>query len=424
MLARTLWLSRKTPLVRSLLTLTPAAVAATALLVPSSALADERPHLAWDRDVYCLTRDDGESVRVQCVEDKAGITCFVAPDKTTFGDIIDRTQGCASVPDGVTYERLVASNAKLVPAIAEAPPGYMRDETGRAFQTSFDLANRFYIGASWSPTFVRSGADGSSSLPLARASMETGIQVSDLSAYRRKRYEYRILEGSVSLSDLEIRGLLFGFDMTHSKRRPSAWITTFVGEPEVHPVAIPFGWGVRLVNVTDRERSQRNALDFEWTEMHMSYSPLLSPNMHDYLRFEVGLSLGQTWLSRTDIGDGLSTGEPYIGGTAAMRGRVGLDSRGMHDITVDATYARPLVVDGPHSGEVFDRLRGSLAYEGVLLAIDDEPLTLRLGAVANTRDDLDHETRSIELTAIAGLRMSFGVPPRDEETLPALEEEE
>lgn len=393
-----------------------------AVLVPLRTAAAEPTQLSASQDVHCYTRESGKRVRVQCVRTASGVECREAPDEDVYGGYLEQTMGCADERNEADYQALRASGARIVPAIAESAPGFARDESGHAFQTSFDLSSRFYLGSYWSPTFERGGLEVPAPFPLGRGGIEVGFQVSDLSPERRIRREYRFLEASASVSDLELRGLAFAYDMVHAKRRPSAWVTTFFGEPRVHPVAIPFGWGLRIGSFTDRPPTRRDALEVEWGEIHVSYSPLLSSDLHDYLRFEGGVDMGQIWTTRGAIGDGLDTAPMYLGGTAALRGRVTLDGRGLSTLTLDATYGRPLVLRGEHGGEAFDRLRGSFAYEGVLLVFNDEPLTARLAVDGATRDDLAADERAVEMSARAGLRMSFGVPPRVVETLPELEE--
>lgn len=399
-----------------------ALVGVLAALVPLRSAQAEPSQLVWERDIHCYTREGGKRVRVQCTQSRGAVTCLEAPDLDAYGGYLDRTQGCVDERSEADYQALLASGARVVPAVAETPPGYARDESGHAFQTSFDLSSRFYLGSYWAPTLERGGLDVPAPFPLGRGGIELGFQVSDLSPERRIRREYRFLEANASVADLELRGLLFAYDLVHAKRRPSAWVTTFFGEPRVHPVAIPFGWGLRIGSFVDRPPTRRDNLEIEWGELHVSYSPLLSSDLHDYLRFEGGVDMGQLWIERTAFGDGLDTAPLYMGGTAALRGRVTLDGRGLSVLTLDATYGRPLVLRGEHGGEAFDRLRGSVAYEGVLLVINDEPLTARLAVDGATRDDLAADRRAVEMSARAGLRMSFGVPPRVVEPLPELEE--
>jgi hypothetical protein len=69
-----------------------------------------------------------------------------------------------------------------------------------------------------------------------------------------------------------------------------------------------------------------------------------------------------------------------------------------------------------------NRLSGSLAYEGVLIAVNDQPISLRLATEGRTQNDFARDVRAVELRFLAGLRMSFGAGPRVFEPMPDFED--
>jgi hypothetical protein len=359
---------------------------------------------------------------MQC--DDKGAHCLVAPNEMPYtGDPMERAQSCATHEPKQAYAALVQRGARLVPAIAEAPPGYARGESGRAFQVKFDLLNRFYLGASWAPTLQAGEAlprpDG---LPFGRGHAELGIHLSVLSPRNRSRHDIHLLEGSATFTDLELRGMLFSYDYQHAHRRPAFWISTFLGEPRVYPAAGRLGWGFRLLSITDRQPSLRDALDIEFGEVHLSVNPWQSSDLYSHLRIEAGGDVGEHWEDRRLFADGPATGSVYLGPTAAIKSRLSLGEGGLHYLFSDLTFRRPTLVTGDRTGASIHRLAATVAYEGILVAINDQPISIRLAAQGTTQNDAHRDVRAVELRFTAGLRMSFWAPPRTFEPMPAFEE--
>lgn len=395
-------------------------LAPLALASPASAAGDEPQTLAWDRPVTCYQVDALKSVRVQCTKGEKGESCLVAPNEMAgTGDPLDKVNPCGRA-DTDAYLAL-SKRARMIPAIAEAPPGYARGESGRAFQVKFDLLNRFYIGVGWAPTLQSSrGFAVPSGFPFARANAEIGINLSILSPRKRARHDLRILEGSASFADLELRGTLLSYDYQHEHRRPAFWLSTFFGEPEVHPILPRMGFGFRVLSVLDRQPSFRDALDMEFGEFHVAYNPWQSDDMYSHLRVELGGDVGSHWQDRRIVSG--KSGNYFVGPTAAIESRITLGKGGLHYLFSDLTFRRPIIVSGPLTGKSVNRLAGSLAYEGVLIAINDQPISVRLSAEGRTQNDFVRDVRAVELRFSAGLRMSFGAPPRVFEPMPAFED--
>jgi hypothetical protein len=395
-----------------------------ALALPSSlALAEDLPQLDWDKPVRCMKNTKGEEVRVQCDDAPPGLRrCLVAPNAmTTYTGELERVQPCTVDDDPDVYKKLVASGSKMVPAIAEAPPGYARSTQGRVYQVKFDLLNRIYLGLSWLPS-VKSTESGLPELSLGRARAETGLHISVLSPRGRSRHDIRILDGSAAFSDMELQGLLFSYDYQHLHRRPAFWISTFIGPPRVYPVTPGIGWGFRLININDRPPAFRDTLDMEFIEAHLSWNPWQSNDMYSHLRFEVGGDVGKFWEDRGELSDGLGTGRVYAGLTSAVKARFSLGEGGLHYVFLDVAYLRPTFVDEPYTGTGIHRVKAAAAYEGIFFAINDQPVSFRFAAVGSSRQDLISGRQTIEATATVGLRFSFWAPPRVFEPLPDFEE--
>lgn len=383
-----------------------------------AAQADDRPRLDWEKPIRCMKTPSGEPVRVQC--DAVG-RCLVAPDRGSDGAELRRTKSC-DTNDDRAYPMLQRAGAQLVPAVAEAPPGFARSESGRAYQVQFDLLNRVYLGGGWAPLFQKGDptAKKPPGFPLGRARIEAGFEASVLSPRGRSRHDFRAFEGAVSFTDLQVSGLLFAYDYQHVHTRPAFWVTSFFGAPRVYPVAIPFGFGFRTVRLEDRPPSARRALDLELAELHLSWNPARSRDMYTQLRVEAGGDFGRRLADRTG---GFDSGDWYAGPTGAVRARLALGQGGLHYLFADVDYSRPYLVSGENAGRHAQRVVGTFAYEGVLIAINDQPISLRLAATGAAREDPKRETHTFELGATAGLRFSFWAPPRVFEPLPDLEEQ-
>lgn len=388
------------------------------VLFTSRARAADTPQLDWNKPVRCITKGDATVVRVQC--DGKGV-CLVAPNQTSLGDPLDSVRVCDTNEDAAAYARLSASGARLVPAVAEAPAGYERSSNGRAYQTKFDLLNRFYLGAGWSPGADSLRAAAAAGGPFARGYAEMGIHISVLRPTARSRHDLRILDGSASFADLEFRGTLFAYDYQHTRQRPAYWISSFIGEPRVYPVQSKLGFGFRVLSFADRPSSSRDAVDVEIGEAHLAFNPWQFDDMYSRIRVELGYAFGAFASHRRVLGTD-DRGGAYTGPTLAVRSRFSLGGGGIHFLFSDFHYRHAIIRGGARRGEAARRFGASLAYEGVLLAINDQPISVRLAAESNTRDDFASELRGTDFRFTAGLRISFGAPARVFATMPAFED--
>jgi hypothetical protein len=391
------------------------------------ARAEERPSLRWSEPVHCMRTPKGDIVRVQCDGPPTQRRCLVAPNEMEGGGELRHVQECSNVDDVTLYQAMISSGAKIEAAVAETPPGYARSDRGRAFQVKFDLLNRVYVGASWIPSFqkVNGGVPSPTSgspVGLGRGQAETGFHISALSTHGRARHDFRILEGTATFKDLEINGLLFAYDYQHLHRRPAWWLTTFIGPAKVHPISPPLGWGFRVLAINDRPPAFRDTLDIEYTEVHAAWDPWQSGDLYSHVRVEAGADVGEFWEDRSKAANGLKTGVGYVGFSGAVRSRFSLGEGGLHSIQMDLLYRRPTLLAGENIGASINRVNAVFAYEGVLIAVNDQPVSVRLTATGGSRDDPAAGTRSFELGLSAGLRFSFWAPPRVFEPMQELED--
>jgi hypothetical protein len=369
-----------------------------------------------------MTSPDGSVVRVQCDDEIHPTACLVAPNQTADGGELRHVKDCGPATAKATYQALVSGGVPLTPAVAEAPPGYERSARGRAYQIRFDLLDRVYLGVGWAPVYDRSPGVGPG-YSLGRAVTEVGADVSVLSPQGRSRHDLQIAKGSISLGDLNVNGLLFAYDYQQVHVRPSFYVTTFFGAPRLYPAAIPLGWGFRVLDVQDRPPSAPSTLDMEISEVHLSWNPVQSSDMYSRLRIEAGADFGKSWADRSQLAQDVTSGRWYGGFTSALRSRLSLGQGGLHYLFADVTYLRPtLVADATLPSRALNRFTAQLAYEGVLVAVNDQPISLRVAANGAVRQDLVTSGYDVEVGATVGLRFSFWAPPRVVEPLPELED--
>lgn len=398
--------------------------AACALITANAAADPLPPQLSWEKPVRCMTNEEGKTVRVQCETKDDELVCLVASNEAKDGGELNRIKECESVESVDAYKKLVQEGAKMVRgAVAETPPGFARAATGRAYQVKFDLLNRVYLGASWVPTFQLSqGALFDPTQSFGRGQAEMGLHISVLSHKGRSRHDIRILEGTATFADLELRGMLFAYDYQHVHRRPAFYLTSFFGTPRLYEVAPPLGWGFRVMRVADRPPAFKNTLDMEFAEVHLAWNPWQSEDMYSHLRIEAGVDIGKFWEDRNDISRGIGTGSFYAGFGAEAKFRTALGDSGLHYVTLDLGYHRPNYLDGTQIGKGANNITLKAAYEGIFIAINDQPLSFRVSAEGASREDPITATRSLEVRAMAGLRVSFWAPPRVFEPLPEFED--
>jgi hypothetical protein len=160
----------------------------------------------------------------------------------------------------------------------------------------------------------------------------------------------------------------------------------------------------------------------EFAEGHVSWNPWQSNDLFSHLRIELGADAGKFWEDRGLLADDLGSGSWYLGVTSAVKSRFSLGDGGLHYLFLDVTYLRPTFVDGPLTGKTINRVKATMAYEGIFLAINDQPLSFRFAATGSSRQDVRTGALGIEGSATLGLRLSFWAPPRTFEPLPEFED--
>jgi hypothetical protein len=378
---------------------------------PALAAADDDPkQIDGDRPFQCLRDGDGRVWRVQCAPEgtpSADKICVYAPDSELDSDgswsqPLERAKACW--PSG-TFEMdaLAAQGYRLVPGLADAPYGWVRDARQRVMQVNFDLKRRLYVGGSWAP------AEGE----MGRAGVDFGLLIFEHfspGSKLRLRHRLKLVEGEVLIAPFSARVKLFHYDLSVWRKKPLFRLTTFFGEPRRYDGRLNLGFWVEAADLEVHE----NGLGQEenlWRYATAAFTADLwqSRDLTSYVRARAGLGLERTY---TDMAEDRQALTPH----AALELDLSLDRDGFHHVVGEAVWEGPLYYEAPAAaGDHAQRMRADLGYEVIVVALNDQPFTLRLAAGTSWRDDLPRpveEEPTWDLHATAGLRFSLWAPAR------------
>ncbi|MBI5489750.1 MAG: hypothetical protein HY905_20620 [Deltaproteobacteria bacterium] len=378
----------------------------------------------WELPIVCLRNGWGGIVlRYQCPQAAEGedeVVCLYSGTHETRedggeGPALERIQACQlsdTIPPGGLadfLEQRLPAGARLVPALAESPPGWRRDERGRVFQVNFDLYRRVYLGTRWIPALLSPVG-----MELGRVGLELGSRIEVLSDDLRTRFRFQPVTGEVMLNPLGVSATLLRFDASHDADDPLIRITTFWGAPARHDLYADIGGWLDVMGVEYRPRNSIDELQLRFVAGGVTWDLWHSADMYSYVRLRLGAAFEDLYLDRDGVGNRVA-----LAPVAAMEGDFTFDDDGFHHLTFVSAYEAPFVwrEDGDAPPTFSQRFTNEAAYEVIFLAINDQPLTLRVAVGGGYRDDVEEAARGWELTAGAGLRFSFWVPARDMEAL-------
>ena len=90
-----------------------------------------------------------------------------------------------------------------------------------------------------------------------------------------------------------------------------------------------------------------------------------------------------------------------------------LDREGFHNVRLEVSHELPrYFIPLERTGKLAQRLHARLLYVAIILAINDQPLTLKLAAGGEKRDDIPGLSDQWAFVMDAGLRFSLWAPPR------------
>lgn len=370
---------------------------------PPAAAASAPPdlRLQWEHPIYCTRDARGRTLHLQRQTGFDGVARLaIAKTENDSGEELDRLRDCSGWS---TVRAQNTDHLPIAPAIAEAPPGWYRDEQGRVFQVTFDMLKRFYLGAGYSPVW------GDPGRTLGRMRLETGLVASWFDPEERHRRNIEALTGDVSIPDVRVRGQLFAYELDRATPQPFVRLTTFFGRPRRRDLTMNVGFGLRVLDVEYRPHRTTSALDVEYGRVYGNWALWYSPDMASHVLLRAGAGAG-------NLRDGAADkSASYLAPVGGFEARFLLDHAGFHQLKLDGRAQLPVYVSGSPATKV--RVGGVAAYELILVAVNDQPLTLRTEGAVSYRNDLPEPGRQLDVQALAGLRFSFWTPGRTRERL-------
>jgi hypothetical protein len=365
--------------------------------------ASPLPVQEWGARTVCMTLPPTKAVpsgqwRAQC--DDATRRCLISPrhELDADGQETEREQERVTA---CTYETFLADadaarlkTYRLEPAQAEAPPGWYRDERGRVMQFNFDLHRRVWLGGAWSPLLRDGEVQG-----RVRADFGISTQVQDSDRLHR----FRFLESELHLGEPSLEAAVMRYDSSVERDEPLFRITTFFGKPRRYDIDINLGMWLEVLAVEELERGAREAGFLTWGALHATLDLWHSRDMVSYVRVRAGPSLER------DYKNGFYTLVPG----AALEADLTLDRDGFHHLRFGVEAEKVLLAASVEGRPLRpERLRARAGYELILLAINDQPVSLVLDGRGTWRDDIPGLPAGWEWSAAAGLRFSLWAPAR------------
>lgn len=289
------------------------------------------------------------------------------------------------------------------PPIDTVPPGYYRDADGREMQIAFDLNRRIWLGGGYLHTFADGLDDGG-------ASFEMGMRVEYTTDQDRSRSRFRMFELAMEPAPLRLRASLLRFDNSNVGVDPILRVTTFVGGPARHDIYLQGGWWLDLLALDMRPRGSTRDTFVRIIGGGVTWDWWQSRDMSSYLRSKLGLALDDAILDAPEADAAEPVGRFSVVPLAAIEGDFTLDAAGFHHIALSSRFEAAFIDDGQGGYDYRRRFDNELAYELILIAIDDQPVSLRLGVEGGYRDDLD-AGNGWQIGVRAGLRISLWAPP-------------
>jgi hypothetical protein len=325
----------------------------------------------------------------------------------------------AQVDDDERDERSAAPGAELLRLRASGPPGqedvpwgFYRDRQGRTMQVSFDLGRRVWLGVGYAPHRSPTGET-----ELSPAAFDFGASYDELSFDGRTRFRFRFLDGQALVHPFGLDVTALRFDLSHRYQHPILRITTFIGAPARHDLYLNVGLYAEALRLEVAPRGVDGEEELTLGNLQGTLDLWQSADLRSYVRLRVGpgveMRLG-AW------GDEAR----FVGflPQAILEGNLLLGKRAMQLLTFKARgdFFRSLTVTpetlpGDWLADV------EAAYEVILLAINDQPVSLRLAGQATVRDDaravvVETPEASVALPGwewkgTIGFRVSFFSPP-------------
>ncbi len=380
-----------------------AAIAVIGTGLPALGLADT-PMMDRDRVVHCASDKEGTLWRLQC--DPATKTCLYAPNAELDSEgnrakPLERARDC-EIDLPFDRAKLEADGYVMIPGLPDAPWGWMRDDRGRVFQVNFDLRKRLYFGVGYTPRKILENP-----LQSTRASIDFGLFSYD--HHERggnTRHRLRFVEGEVHLEPFSAELVVAHYDMSRRFTNPLLRITTFVGTPSRHDLHLNVGMWTEVGGLEVHKTPLGHSQLWKHAAVHVTFDLWQSADLSSFARVRTGMALEGQHTDVTGYRSALTAGSAFELDWV-------LDREGFHNMRLEIGHDLPrYFVPLEYTGKLAQRFRAKLQYEAIVLAINDQPLTLKLAAGGEKRDDVPGVPYQWAFVMDAGLRFSLWAPPR------------
>jgi hypothetical protein len=374
--------------------------------LPLMKVAEGSPVLRFDAPTGCLARNVGGRWRAQC--DKAAKRCLFAPDAELSAEgepvaSLDRVPACAA--PGWREDDLVSEGFELVPALAETPAGWHRDDRQRLMQVNFDLNRRIWLGAGYAAGGLPGSGTGEATAGI-RWDIPFRLARAPALARLRAFETYASFDGS--FVDFTVAGI----DASRAYPSPLVRITTFVGKPRRFDPPLYLGFWLEAVRA---ETIRTEAGWYDRTEIGAAALTLdlwRSRDLASFVRLRGGAGI--------ELADQLA-GSAWVP-HAALDADVSLDRDGFHHLRLTAmqewlvtsasTDYQPSDPASPRLPAHRARLTGKAEYELILLAVNDQPLSAVLDVRGWKRNDVPGFSTDWAVQGTASVRFNLWAPPR------------
>ncbi len=366
-----------------------------------------------DRPVHCARDADGNVWRIQCND--ATKVCLYAPNSELDSDgkrtkPLERARACPAF-DRKPFRRAEyeARGYAILPGRPDAPHGWTRDDRGRVFQINFDLTRRLYLGTSYAPMAADlPGVADADRVAVKRSAIDFAFFVFEHygGAENPNRHRVRLVEGEVFLEPFSADIVLARYDLSRRFLDPLLRVTTFLGRPRRHDLHVNIGLWTEAAHLEVHDNPVHHSQLWRFATAQATLDLWQSAKLDSFARIRSGAGVERLFA-------GASGARTAITLSSALELAWIVDRTGFHNLWAELSYEQPRYFAAhPLFGPRAQRLRTRLLYEAVLVAINDQPLTLKLGIGSEKRNDIPGVPERWAFVGNAGLRFSLWAPPR------------
>ena len=368
---------------------------------------DVTPAMDPNKPVHCARDPDGFVWRLQC-DEHTKVCLYAQNDELdSNGHRIDKPISDArdcTIGEAFDRMKLEAAGYRMVPGRADVPYGWMRDERGRVFQVDFDLRKRLYFGVAYSPQKILENP-----LESTRTSIDFGLFIAEWTNGEEgsspTRHRLHIGEGNVHMQPFSADVTAFHYDISHRYTDALLRITTFVGTPQRHDLFLDLGLWTEAGGLELRRTNLGDSQLWKHASAMATLDLWQSDDMMSFVRIRTGGGLEGQHDDKYGYRSALTE-------TTALDIDTVLDDKGFHNLRFELAHEVPRYFS-PYVSNVFvQRMHARLQYEAIVLAINDQPLTVRLAAGGEKRNDVPGIPDTWAFVFDAGLRFNLWAPPR------------